>query len=73
MSAVLRVPVLGFNRVASPGNEADRIIIGTADLTLDGAPFPWTTVDDWTVTFTEDGVTKLNINIVVTLPKDPAA
>jgi len=72
---VSTVPVL--TRVPPDDEHYDetgsRIIVGTDLLLLDGEPFPWLTVGDWTMKFTEDGVATLNVSIVVTLPVEGRA
>ena len=73
----LNVPTLGYvsplKRLpdALPEHTPERVIVGFEGLTLDGAPFPWATVDDWVLTIRQDGIATLTVNIAVSLPPDP--
>lgn len=66
----VHVPVLGYTQQSN--DPSDGFVIGTSGLTLDGAPFPWPTVGEWVLRFPDDGLATLTIDIVVTLPRDPA-
>lgn len=65
------VPELAYrNRMEGlKGSFSDGIIIGMGDLTLDGEPFPWVTVGDWVLRFSDDGLATLQLQIVVTIPE----
>lgn len=74
----INVPVLGYTSPLQkidqpPATDAPaRLIVGFDGVTLDGKPFPWATVGDWVVTLPEDGVATLTVQIVISLPADPA-
>lgn len=71
MSRFPRIPVLGFDPPLSDDKRTNvhRLIVGMNELTFDGEPFPWETVDDWTLVFSNDSLATLTLSIPVTLPK----
>jgi len=51
----------------------DGFIICISDVRLDGAPFPWPTIDAWRIVIGDDLIAYLEVKIAVTFEPTPYA
>jgi hypothetical protein len=56
--------------VVIPTDPKESIVtVGIPDMTFDGAPFPFETMGDWSLTFSKDGAAALTVTIPVLIAR----